>query len=146
MKTIVGDVELELWAKETPMTCRNFIPLCMEGYYRDTISHRIIKGFITQGGDSTGTGDGGKIYGEPFKVEFYTRLRFCRLDLIAMANAGKDDNSSQFFLTLSSTPDLQNKHTIFGKFTAEIICNMLKLAEALVDEVNLMFTRKYVKK
>ncbi|OAD59184.1 Peptidyl-prolyl cis-trans isomerase CWC27 like protein [Eufriesea mexicana] len=58
----------------------------------------------------------------------------CRRDLIAMANAGKDDNSSQFFLTLSSTPDLQNKHTIFGKFTGETICNLLKLEEAIVDE------------
>ncbi|OAD59131.1 Peptidyl-prolyl cis-trans isomerase CWC27 like protein [Eufriesea mexicana] len=74
---------------------------------------RIIKGVITRGGDSTSTGEGGKIYGESFKEEFHTRLRFCRRDLIAMANAGKDDNSSQFFLTLSSTPDLQNKHTIF---------------------------------
>ncbi|OAD59182.1 Peptidyl-prolyl cis-trans isomerase CWC27 like protein [Eufriesea mexicana] len=66
--------------------------------------------------------------------EFHTRLRFCRRDLIAMANAGKDDSSSLFFLTLSSTPDLQNKHTIFGKFTGETICNMLKFEEALVDE------------
>ncbi|OAD51963.1 Peptidyl-prolyl cis-trans isomerase CWC27 like protein [Eufriesea mexicana] len=77
---------------------------------------RIIKGFITQGGDSTGTGEGGKIYGEPFKAEFHTRLHVCRRDLIAMANAGK------------------NKHTIFGKVTGESIYCMLKLEEALVDE------------
>ncbi|OAD58389.1 Peptidyl-prolyl cis-trans isomerase CWC27 like protein [Eufriesea mexicana] len=107
MKTTVGDVELELWAKETAKACRNFIPLC--------------------------TGQGGKIYGEPFK-EFHTRLRFCRRDLMAMANAGKDDNGSQFFFTLSSTPDLQNKHTIFGKVTGETIYITLKLEEAFVDE------------
>ncbi|OAD57730.1 Peptidyl-prolyl cis-trans isomerase CWC27 like protein [Eufriesea mexicana] len=95
---------------------------------------RIIKGFITQGGDSTGTGEGGKIYGEPLKDKFHTRLRFCRRDLIAMANTGKDDNGSQFCFTFSSTPDLQNKHTIFGKVTGETIYNMLKLEEALVDE------------
>ncbi|OAD55556.1 Peptidyl-prolyl cis-trans isomerase CWC27 like protein [Eufriesea mexicana] len=112
MKITVGDVEIELWAKETPKACRNFIPLC--------------------------TVEGGKIYGEPFKEEFHTRLRFCRRDLIAMANTGKDDNSFQFFLTLISTPDLQNKRTIFGKFSGETICNMLKLKEALVDEVNLI--------
>ncbi|OAD52864.1 Peptidyl-prolyl cis-trans isomerase CWC27 like protein [Eufriesea mexicana] len=66
--------------------------------------------------------------------KFHTRLRFRRQDLIAMANAGKDDNGSQFFFSFSSTPTLQNKHTLFGKVTAETIYNMLKLEEALVDE------------
>ncbi|OAD58434.1 Peptidyl-prolyl cis-trans isomerase CWC27 like protein [Eufriesea mexicana] len=137
MKTTVGDIELELWAKETAKAYRNFIQLCMEGYWDDIIFHRIIKGFITQDGDPQ----------LQEKVdEFHTRLRFCRRDLIATANSGKDDNGSQFFFTLRSTPDVQNQHTIFGKFTGETICNMLKLEEALVDKVNLMFTRKYVKK
>ncbi|OAD55009.1 Peptidyl-prolyl cis-trans isomerase CWC27 like protein [Eufriesea mexicana] len=136
MKTTVGAIELELQAKETPKTCRNFIQLCINGYWDDTIFHRIIKGFITQGDDSTGTEKDGKIYGEPFKDEFHTRLRFCRRDLIAMANAGKDDNGSQFFFTLSSTPELQNKHTTFGKVTGESIYNMFKREEALVDENN----------
>ncbi|OAD52437.1 Peptidyl-prolyl cis-trans isomerase CWC27 like protein [Eufriesea mexicana] len=116
----------------------------MEGYLGDTNFHRIIKGFITQGGDSTGTGEGSKIYGEPFKDKFYTRLRFCRRNLIAMDNAEKNDNVSQFFFTLSSTPDLRKKHTIFGTATGEFIYSMLKLKEALVDEVNLMFSRKYI--
>ncbi|OAD53993.1 Peptidyl-prolyl cis-trans isomerase CWC27 like protein [Eufriesea mexicana] len=89
MKTTFGDIELKLWAKETPKTCRNFIQLCVEGYWDDTIFHIIIKGFITQDGDPTGTGEGGKIHGEPFKEEFYTSLRFCRRDLIAGTNAGK---------------------------------------------------------
>ena len=71
MKTTVGDIDLELWAKETPKACRNFIQLCMEGYYDNTIFHRIIKGFIAQGGDPTGTGEGGEsIYGQPFKVSY----------------------------------------------------------------------------
>lgn len=135
MKTTVGDIDLELWAKETPKACRNFIQLCMEGYYDNTIFHRIIKGFIAQGGDPTGTGEGGEsIYEQPFKDEFHTRLRFCRRGLLAMANAGKDDNGSQFFFTLGATPELQNKHTIFGKVTGETVYNMLKLEEALVDE------------
>ncbi|OAD59808.1 Peptidyl-prolyl cis-trans isomerase CWC27 like protein [Eufriesea mexicana] len=95
---------------------------------------RIIKGFITQDGDSTGTGESGKIYEEPLKDEFHTRLRFCRRDLIAMANAVKDGNDSQFFFTLSSTPELRNKHTIFSKVTGESIYSMLKLEQALVHE------------
>ncbi|OAD60322.1 Peptidyl-prolyl cis-trans isomerase CWC27 like protein [Eufriesea mexicana] len=100
----------------------------------DTIFNRIIKGFITQGGDTTGTGEGGKIYGEPFKDDFRTRLRSCRRGLIAMANVGEDDNGFQFFFTLGSTLELQNKYTIFGKVTGETIYNMLKFGEALVDE------------
>ncbi|OAD59994.1 Peptidyl-prolyl cis-trans isomerase CWC27 like protein [Eufriesea mexicana] len=135
MKTIVGDIKLEVWTKETPKACRNFIQLWMEGYQDDTAFHRIIKGFITQGGDPTGTGEGGKIYTEPFKEEFHIRLHFCRRDLIAMANAGKDDNGSQLLFTLSSTPDLQNKHAIFGKITGETIYYMLKPEETLGDEV-----------
>lgn len=135
MKTSVGDIEIELWAKETPKACRNFIQLCMEGYYDNTIFHRVVKGFIVQGGDPTGTGEGGEsIYGAPFKDEFHTRLRFCRRGLLASANAGKDDNGSQFFFTLAATPELQNKHTIFGKVIGETLYNMLKLEEALVDE------------
>ncbi|XP_011865776.1 PREDICTED: peptidyl-prolyl cis-trans isomerase CWC27 homolog [Vollenhovia emeryi] len=135
MKTTVGDIDLELWTKEAPKACRNFIQLCLEGYYDGTIFHRIVKGFIAQGGDPTGTGEGGEsVYGYPFKDEFHTRLRFCRRGLLAMANAGKDDNGSQFFFTLSATPELQNKHTIFGKVTGETVYNMLKLEDALVDE------------
>lgn len=135
MKTSVGDIEIELWAKETPKASRNFVQLCMEGYYDNTIFHRVVKGFIVQGGDPTGTGEGGEsIYGCPFKDEFHTRLRFCRRGLLAMANAGKDDNGSQFFFTLAATPELQNKHTIFGKVIGETLYNMLKLEDALVDE------------
>lgn len=75
MKTTVGDIDLELWTKEAPKACRNFIQLCMEGYYDNTIFHRIIKGFIAQGGDPTGTGDGGEsIYGQPFKVSLHIMI------------------------------------------------------------------------
>lgn len=77
MKTTVGDIDLELWTKEAPKACRNFIQLCMESYYDNTIFHRIIKGFIAQGGDPTGTGEGGEsIYGQPFKVSLYIKLKF----------------------------------------------------------------------
>ncbi|OAD58891.1 Peptidyl-prolyl cis-trans isomerase CWC27 like protein, partial [Eufriesea mexicana] len=127
MKITVGDIELELWAKETPKTCRNFIQLCVEGYYHDPI-------FRTQGGDPTGTGEGGKIYGGRFKNEFRTRIRSYGRGLIAVANAGKDDNTSQFLFTLGSTLELQSKHTILGKVILETIYNMLKFEKAPVDE------------
>nr|CAD7394170.1 unnamed protein product [Timema cristinae] len=135
LKTTVGDIDLELWSKEAPKACRNFIQLCLEGYYNGTIFHRVVKGFIVQGGDPTGTGTGGEsIYGEPFKDEFHSRIRFNRRGLLAMANAGRNDNGSQFFFTLGATPELHNKHTIFGKVSGETIFNMIKLQEALVDQ------------
>lgn len=134
MSTSVGDIDIELWSKEAPKACRNFIQLCLEGFYNETIFHRVVKGFIVQGGDPTGTGLGGEsIYGEPFKDEFHSRLRFERRGLVAMANAGKDDNLSQFFFTMAPAPELQNKHTIFGKVTGSTVYNMLKLQEAVVD-------------
>lgn len=69
LKTTVGDIDIELWSKEAPKACRNFVQLCQEGYYNGTIFHRIVKDFIVQGGDPTGSGEGGEsIYGYPFKV------------------------------------------------------------------------------
>ncbi|XP_034838704.1 spliceosome-associated protein CWC27 homolog isoform X3 [Maniola hyperantus] len=133
LKTSAGDIDIELWTKETPKASRNFIQLCMEGYYNGTIFHRVVPGFIVQGGDPSGDGTGGEsIYGAPFKDEFHSRLRFNRRGLVAMANAGKDDNGSQFFFTLAATPELQNKHTIFGKVTGDTIYNVLKLSEGLI--------------
>jgi peptidyl-prolyl cis-trans isomerase SDCCAG10 len=108
----------------------------MEGYYNGTIFHRVVKDFIAQGGDPTGTGEGGEsIYGAPFKDEFHSRLRFNRRGLVGMANAEPDDNGSQFFFTLGPTPELQKKHTIFGKVAGNTIYNMIKLNEIeLIDE------------
>uniref|UniRef100_A0AC11EIK7 CWC27 spliceosome associated cyclophilin n=1 Tax=Ovis aries TaxID=9940 RepID=A0AC11EIK7_SHEEP len=116
LKTTAGDIDIELWSKEAPKACRNFIQLCLEAYYDNTIFHRVVPGFIVQGGDPTGTGTGGEsIYGVPFKDEFHSRLRFNRRGLVAMANAGPHDNGSQFFFTLGRADELNNKHTIFGK-------------------------------
>lgn len=134
LKTTVGDIDVELWSKEAPLACRNFVQLCLEGYYDDTIFHRVVKGFIVQGGDPTGTGTGGEsIYGEPFKDEIHSRLRFNRRGLVAMANAGKNDNGSQFFFTLADTPELQKKHTIFAKVAGKTIYNMIKLEDGEID-------------
>ncbi|XP_030765716.1 spliceosome-associated protein CWC27 homolog [Sitophilus oryzae] len=146
LKTTAGDIDIELWAKETPKTCRNFLQLCLEGYYNNTIFHRVVKGFIVQGGDPKGDGTGGEsIYGEPFKDEFHQRLRFTRRGLLAMANAGKDDNGSQFFFTLEATPELQNKHTIFGKVTGDTVFNMIKLAEGLIEDERPVYPYKILK-
>ncbi|KAI2659976.1 hypothetical protein H4Q32_022555 [Labeo rohita] len=134
LKTTAGDIDIELWSKETPKACRNFTQLCMEGYYDGTIFHRVVPDFIVQGGDPTGTGTGGEsIYGRPFKDEFHSRLRFNRRGLVAMANAGPHDNGSQFFFTLGRADELNNKHTIFGKVTGDTVYNLLRLAEVDCD-------------
>lgn len=135
MKTTAGDIDIELWSKEAPKACRNFIQLCLEAYYDNTIFHRVVPGFIVQGGDPTGTGTGGEsIYGAPFKDEFHSRLRFNRRGLVAMANAGPHDNGSQFFFTLGRADELNNKHTIFGKITGDTVYNMLRLTEVDIDD------------
>ncbi|XP_007420183.1 peptidyl-prolyl cis-trans isomerase CWC27 homolog isoform X1 [Python bivittatus] len=134
LKTTAGDIDIELWSKEAPKACRNFLQLCMEGYYDNTIFHRVVPEFIVQGGDPTGTGSGGEsIYGAPFKDEFHSRLRFNRRGLVAMANSGPHDNGSQFFFTLGRADELNNKHTIFGKITGDTIYNMLRLSEVEID-------------
>ncbi|XP_004862933.1 peptidyl-prolyl cis-trans isomerase CWC27 homolog isoform X1 [Heterocephalus glaber] len=135
LKTTAGDIDIELWSKEAPKACRNFIQLCLEAYYDNTIFHRVVPGFIVQGGDPTGTGTGGEsIYGAPFKDEFHSRLRFNRRGLVAMANAGPHDNGSQFFFTLGRADELNNKHTIFGKVTGDTIYNMLRLTEVDIGD------------
>ncbi|XP_069912856.1 spliceosome-associated protein CWC27 homolog isoform X3 [Oryctolagus cuniculus] len=134
LKTTAGDIDIELWSKEAPKACRNFIQLCLEAYYDNTIFHRVVPGFIVQGGDPTGTGTGGEsIYGAPFKDEFHSRLRFNRRGLVAMANAGPHDNGSQFFFTLGRADELNNKHTIFGK-VRDTVYNMLRLTEVDIDD------------
>jgi cyclophilin family peptidyl-prolyl cis-trans isomerase len=87
----------------------------MEGYYNNSIFHRLIKGFMVQTGDPTGTGHGGKsIYGIPFKNEFHSRLKFARHGIIAMAG-GQGKNNSQFFITLAPCSWLNKRYTIFAK-------------------------------
>jgi len=134
LHTTVGAIDIELWSKEAPKACRNFVQLCLEGYYNNTIFHRIVTNFIVQGGDPTATGTGGEsVYGKPFPDEFHSRLKFNHRGLVAMANPGKDQNQSQFFITLDRTQELDRKHTIFGKVTGDTIFNVLKMNESEVD-------------
>ncbi|KAJ1971870.1 Peptidyl-prolyl isomerase cwc27, partial [Dimargaris verticillata] len=137
LETTKGTIEVALWPKEAPLACRNFVQLCLEGYYDGTIFHRVVPGFIVQGGDPTGTGEGGEsVYegGEPFKDEFHSRLRFVRRGLLAMANAGPNDNNSQFFFTLDRTDELQRKHTIFGTAIGDSVFTVLKIGELETDD------------
>lgn len=137
LHTTTGDLELELFAKQTPVTSRNFLQLCLDGYYDNTVFHRLVKGFILQGGDPTGTGQGGESSydGEPFADEFHSRLKYTRRGLLGMANTGKkDDNGSQFFFTLAATPELQERNTMFGRVAGETIYNLIKMAEAEIRD------------
>ncbi|CAF1302809.1 unnamed protein product [Rotaria magnacalcarata] len=130
LDTTVGDIEIELFSKECPLACRNFLQLCMNGYYDGTVFHRVVPNFIAQGGDPTGTGEGGEsATGAAFADEFHTRLRFNRRGLLGMANHGPNTNDSQFFFTLGSTPELDKKNTLFGKIVGNTLFNMLKLGE-----------------
>ncbi|EGD80493.1 cyclophilin-16 [Salpingoeca rosetta] len=133
--TSFGDIDVELWCKECPLACRNFIQLCMEGYYDNVTFHRLVRGFIIQAGDPTGTGEGGEsVFDKPFKDEFHQRLRFNRRGLVGCASSQPNDNNSQFFITLDRADELTNKHTLFGKVTGNTIFNVLKMGELPTDE------------
>jgi peptidyl-prolyl cis-trans isomerase SDCCAG10 len=159
--TTQGEIAVELFAKQTPLTCRNFLQLSLDGYYDNTVFHRLVPGFILQGGDPTGTGQGGEsIYdggafsgdldpwpmdqrkgqnagpmGVNFKDEFHSRLKFNRRGLLGMANEGvPDTNGSQFFFTLGKTEELTNKNTVFGRVAGDTIYNLAKMGEAEVAE------------
>ena len=111
-----GAIVIELFAKETPRTVNNFVTLARDGYYDGVVFHRVIKGFMIQGGDPTGTGAGGPGYS--FEDEIVPSLVFDRPGLLAMANSGGGNtNGSQFFITLVPTPHLNGAHTIFGRVT-----------------------------
>lgn len=133
LETTSGDILLELFAKQTPLTSRNFIQLCLDGYYTGTIFHRLVPGFVIQGGDPTGTGEGGEAVceGGLFEDEFHSRLKYNRRGLLGMANSGrKNDNGSQFFLTLGATPELEGVNTMFGRVVGDTIYNLMKMGEA----------------
>ena len=128
LKTTLGPIEIELWAKEAPKAVRNFVQHLLEGYYTQCPFHRLVRDFVLQGGDPTGTGDGGvSVYegGRAFPAEMHSRLRFTHRGIVAMAGADRDDNRSQFFITLDRCEELNGRHTIFGKVTGDTIFNVL---------------------
>jgi peptidyl-prolyl cis-trans isomerase B (cyclophilin B) len=115
MKTSCGTVQLELFARETPVTVNSFVFLAREGFFDGLTFHRIIPGFMAQGGDPQGDGTGGPGY--QFEDEIVEDLTFDKPGLLAMANSGEDTNGSQFFITTSEPSHLNGLHTIFGRVT-----------------------------
>lgn len=116
VETNMGTIDIELFAKQTPKTVQNFAALAAKGYYNNLIFHRVIKDFMIQGGDPTGTGAGGEsIYGKKFDDEIVPSLRHNDAGMLSMANAGPNTNGSQFFITVIPTPWLDGRHTVFGK-------------------------------
>ncbi len=119
LETNEGTIEIELMPDAAPKACENFTGLIKNNYYDGITFHRVIKGFMIQGGDPTGTGKGGKsIWGKAFQDEVKPDVRFDSPGILAMANAGPNTNGSQFFITTAKTPWLNTRHTIFGKVTS----------------------------
>jgi len=116
METTQGDITFEMMPEIAPKACENFEKLAEKDYYNGIIFHRIIKQFMIQGGDPSGTGMGGEsIWGKAFEDEFANGVVFDKAGYLAMANAGRNTNGSQFFITTVATPWLNGNHTIFGK-------------------------------
>ena len=113
IKTNKGDIDLELYPDEAPLTVANFVNLSKRGYYNSLSFHRVIDNFMIQGGCPLGTGTGGPGY--QFKDEFHPKRKHDKPGILSMANAGPGTNGSQFFITHGPTPHLDGAHTVFGK-------------------------------
>ena len=115
LETSKGNIKIELRADLAPKAVQNFVTHSKNGYYNGLIFHRVIKDFMIQGGDPTGTGAGGEsIWGKPFEDEFAPNAVFDKAGILAMANRGPNTNGSQFFITTVVTYHLNGRHTIFG--------------------------------
>jgi len=127
LQTTEGPIELELFEDVAPLAVENFMTHIKNGYYNKIAFHRIIKDFMIQGGDPTESGRGGEsIWHKAFKDEFKNKV-FDKAGVLAMANAGKNTNGSQFFITTVPTPWLNGHHTIFGQATPESMKTIMKL-------------------
>jgi peptidylprolyl isomerase len=119
VETTQGTFEVTLKPDIAPKACENFAHLAESGYYNGIVFHRIIKNFMIQGGDPTGTGAGGQSkWNKNFEDEYAASAKFDKPGLLAMANRGPNTNGSQFFITTTATPWLNQKHTIFGEVTS----------------------------
>lgn len=150
--TTVGPIHISLFAKQAPLACKNFLQHCLDGYYVGTSFHRVVPGFVIQGGDPTGTGSGGSsIYEDPefeydpygrdpnekvvFGDELHSRLRFNRRGMVGMAKSEDGTYGSQFFITLANAErELNGKCTLFGRVEGDSIYNVVTIAEAELVE------------
>jgi cyclophilin family peptidyl-prolyl cis-trans isomerase len=109
-----GDITVQLFAEQAPNTVNNFVFLARDGFYNNTTFHRVIHGFMVQGGDPTGTGRGGPGY-QFADEQSALALKHDKPGILSMANAGRNTNGSQFFITYGPQPHLNGKHAIFGQ-------------------------------
>jgi len=133
IETTMGNFTILLFQDKAPRTVNNFIQLAGKNFYNGIIFHRVIKGFMSQTGDPTGTGSGG--CGYSFKDEFDPSLRHSKAGIVSMANRGPDTNGSQFFITAAPTPNLDDKHSVFGEIIEGIdICDKINSCEVGPDD------------
>ena len=116
LQTSLGTMRAEIFQDKAPVTAKNFLTLVQKGFYNGLTFHRVIPGFMIQGGCPKGTGTGGPGYTIP--DEFHPSLRHDALGILSMANAGPNTGGSQFFITVAPTPWLNGKHAIFGRLVA----------------------------
>lgn len=130
MKTGKGNIEATLFASKVPLTVANFLNLASQGYYDGIKFHRVIRSFMIQGGDPTGTGAGGPGYN--FEDEFHNDLRHNKAGIFSMANAGPGTNGSQFFITHGPQPHLDRNHSVFGEVTeGQDVVNAIAQGDAI---------------
>ena len=137
LETDGGNIEVRLYPDIAPLACENFIGLVEKGYYNGLTFHRVVKDFMVQGGDPTGTGSGGEsIWGDKaFADEVSDKAQFDKPGILAMANSGPDTNKSQFFITVKPTPWLNGRHTIFGEVISGMdIVNKMNAVETKDDK------------
>jgi peptidyl-prolyl cis-trans isomerase B (cyclophilin B) len=134
IQTDRGDIELELYPQHAPKTVNNFVFLAREGFYDGVTFHRVIDDFVIQGGDPTGTGRGGPGY--RFEDEVKGNPLRHETGVISMANAGPNTNGSQFFITHSSQPHLDGRHTVFGKVVSGMdVVNAIRQGDKMIKVV-----------
>ncbi len=128
IETNLGTMEFELYEQRAPITTGNFISLAENGFYDGLIFHRVVPGFVIQGGDPNGDGTGGPGYSIP--DEFHPELRHDSKGVLSMANSGPNTGGSQFFITLDATPLLDDVHAVFGKLiTGENVLDAIAAVE-----------------
>jgi len=137
IKTAKGDLALELYPQDAPVTVNNFVSLARKGFYNGLTFHRIIPDFMAQGGDPSGNGTGGPGY--KFQDEFSSRTH--QAGSLSMANSGPNTNGSQFFICYAPQPHLNGKHTVFGQLTQGMdvlkkLVNGDKMNEVVITESN----------
>jgi len=131
-ETSKGSITIQLEPEKTPVTSANFANLVKRGFYNGQVFHRVIDGFMMQGGDPTGTGRGGPGY--QFEDEIVPELKHSGPGVLSMANAGAGTNGSQFFITFAAQPHLNGKHTVFGKVTAGMeVVTQIRQGDKLVS-------------